>query len=174
MDPKLDLQELKYVHFPEEVNGLFDKIYYNSFAIFITAKTKGGEDLKKRWKELESFIAAYIQNDETLIEKYFDDSDIIWDIYIILFVDFEVEPELKMEIESDRFFCKKTILKYDKELSSKEQLKEMTLYQRIYDSNEIRYNFSEKKFIECMINQLESPALEKILKNYDILSLNFL
>ena len=123
------------------------------------------EKLKKEWQELESFVNAYLQNDEEFIAETFSNQDIIWDIYIVILVDFEIANKLKMEIESDRFFCKKIILDYKLELNYTEHLAELSLFQDFFATGDVDSSINEDNFKINLTKNLNNEKIEKLILN---------
>ena len=114
MKPDIALKRLPNDLLEEESKEIFDKVYYNSFAIFAVSLLKEQSELKEEWKNLQAAVAGYIQNNKE-IDSFFDDRDIKFDIYLIFLTEFQVDLKLKTEIENNRYYCKKVILEYDKE-----------------------------------------------------------
>jgi hypothetical protein len=160
-----DLIELERT-FADDLSYLYDKILYNKEnGIFIIRLMENEEELKKEWQELESFVNAYLQNDEKFIAETFSNQDIIWDIYIVILVDFEIANKLKMEIESDRFFCKKIILDYKSELNYTEHLAELSLFQDFFATGDVDSSINEDNFKINLTKNLNNEKIEKLILN---------
>lgn len=158
-----DLSELDYT-FADDLAYLYNKILFDKeYGIFIIRLMESQEELKKEWQDLESFVNAYLQNNEEFIVETFADQDIIWDIYIIILVDFEITDKLKMEIESDRFFCKKIILDYKPELNYREHLAELSLFQDFLAADAVDSKIDQNDFKIELTKNLNNDKLKKLI-----------
>lgn len=158
-----DLSELDYT-FADDLAYLYNKILFDKeYGIFIIRLMESQEELKKEWQDLESFVNAYLQNNEEFIVETFADQDIIWDIYIIILVDFEITDKLKMEIESDRFFCKKIILDYKPELNYREHLAELSLFQDFLAADAVDSKIDQTDFKIELTKNLNNDKLKKLI-----------
>ena len=158
-----DLSELDYT-FSDDLAYLYNKILFDKeYGIFIIRLMESQEELKKEWQDLESFVNAYLQNNEEFIVETFADQDIIWDIYIIILVDFEITDKLKMEIESDRFFCKKIILDYKPELNYREHLAELSLFQDFLAADAVDSKIDQNDFKIELTKNLNNDKLKKLI-----------
>jgi hypothetical protein len=151
----MDFKILDKNLFPEDIQGQFKKIFYIKFAIFITEIVDNEEKLSKSWDQLENFAAGFIQNDRNFVSKHFEDPQIIWDMYIVLFTKFEPDAELKYEIENNRYFCKKIVKKYRPELSISENLQRITLFATFENKQPDRVEREDKYFFESLIKDLD-------------------
>ncbi len=157
--------------FPEELKGLYQKIYYNDFAIFVVRKIDEEDGFINKYKESEAFIASYIQNNSALLEEYFVEKEVIWDIYLVLIIDFEIDLQEKIEIENDRFYCKKVIITNKQELDLKDYLKYLSLF-TIFQGDSSGDGFmSQANFEKELLTGMEFEELTALYNNQDFISL---
>ncbi|WP_408955416.1 ABC-three component system middle component 1 [Natroniella sp. ANB-PHB2] len=164
MGKKFNIKVLDKSNFPEETRELYDGICYNPFAIFVVGIAKNEEELKYKWQELEDFVLGFIQNNEEFIDNYFDNPDIIWDVYIVLLVKFDVDLALRMKIENSRLYCKKVILDYDVNLSIKENLSNLILFQNL-NLDMVNTTISEEIFRNDLSKTTKDKELALLIKN---------
>ncbi|WP_027338614.1 ABC-three component system middle component 1 [Halonatronum saccharophilum] len=169
MGKEISIKELDKTEFPEETRELHNGVFYTSFAIFVLGIAMNKEELKYKREKLEDFVLGFIQNNEELIDNYFDNQDVIWDVYIVLLVDFDLDLASKIKIESNRLYCKKVILNYDADLSRKENLSKLILFQNlkpemvntIISEERFRNNLSKKTKDEKLISLIKENSLDE-------------
>lgn len=164
------IKRLSY-NFPEVIKAFFQEIYYNEFAIFVITEIEKKEDFFYKYKESESFISAYIQNNPYLLEEYFKDRDVIWDIYLFLIIDFEIEPEVKNRIENDRFYCKKNIMYKKPGFKAKEYLQCSTLFTTFLGTDTEDGFISRINFEKELLSGLNFTDLAVLFSNEDFINL---
>lgn len=157
--------------FPKELRGLYQAIYYNDFAIFVVRKIAEKDGFINKYKESESFIASYIQNNPALLEEYFPDKEVIWDIYLILIIDFEIDLQEKIEIENDRFYCKKVIVNNKLGLESKDYLKYLSLFTTFQGDSSGDGFMSQANFEKELLTGMEFEELTGLFNEQDFISL---
>lgn len=176
MSPRLEVQELKLEFLAEdmELAEMIDGIFHNSFAIFVV-KVVTSDDLmniRQIARTLENFVAGYIQNDRQVLE-HLGDRDMIWDIYLVLLTQSEIRVEWKVELENDRFYCKKIVLPYNPGQRMEEHLSQMIIFQRFAELAEREASYLGKgDFVEKLAATIDEPGLAQFLKKNDLLALD--
>ncbi len=170
MNRLADLKKLDY-KFPEQIENLFSAIYYNDYAIFVLARIEACDQLTDQREQLENFIGGYFQNKTNFIKQHFNDLDIIWDIYLILIIDFPIDLKKRLEIENDRFICKKIVINYEPELSLKEHLSKITLFQPKPKLPQINQHLNETAFKKELIKFTPDQQLKNFIKQDNFLFL---
>jgi len=157
--------------FPEELKEVYQDIYYNEFAVFLIKEIEKKEELFMKYKECESFIAAYIQNNPALLNEYFADREVIWDIYLFLIIDFTIEPEERIRIENDRFYCKKNIINRKPGLKAEDYIQYSTLFTTFQGKN-CNDNFISTTYFEKeLLSGLDFAELTELFIKEDFISL---
>ncbi|OCB00425.1 ABC-three component system middle component 1 [Clostridium beijerinckii] len=97
----------KYITIDDKDLNDFDQILHSTDSLIVIKKYWNEEELKKNWYEQVYFTGGYIQNK-------FDDLELpkecLWNTYIVYLVNFDISSELKVEIETDKFCCKKYVV----------------------------------------------------------------
>lgn len=75
--------------------------------LFITKNFQSLEELENGWGDTQTLVAASVQ---TNLEKLGLDPDLTWDIYLILMCPDVIPDALRLEIEYDKFCCKKYVV----------------------------------------------------------------
>lgn len=150
---------------------MIDGLFANSFAIFLVKIVQPLEvpEWKQVARTLESFVAGYIQNNRELLTSL-GDPDIIWDIYLVFLTHGEISVEKKVELENDRFYCKKVVLPYHSERSLEEHLHELTLFQEFDHISQRDGTYLEKDaFVKQLLTTIENPRLVHFVTEHDLL-----
>lgn len=140
----------------------FDEIIYSDTDLILIKKYNSEEILEKEWKNQMYFVSGYIQRN---FEKLELTQQHIWNTYIVYLINCDVSTKLKLEIENNKFCCKKNII-------------DIKQYSNIYEaiSNDlpsltsINVNFDscnivkDENSIKNMFIQIEE--VEENIKNY--------
>lgn len=100
--------DLEYLELSEEEENNKPLVFKSSSNILAIKKFDEIKLLTSNWKEVQQFVAGHIQSK---LEKYDIPDKFAWNMYIVFIISFELEPKLINEIESDKFCCKKYIVK---------------------------------------------------------------
>lgn len=150
---------------------MMDGLYVNPFALFLVKiiQPSEKEQIKQITRKLESVAAGYIQNNRELLDAL-GDPDLIWDIYLVLLTHGEISVETRVELENDRFYCKKVILPYQPTQSIVEHLLTMTIFQQFDDTVQREGKYVEKDaFINQLLVTIKNPILKNFMKKNDLL-----
>lgn len=108
----IDFNLHEKINIPEEENVFWDECRLYDDTVIVTKSFSTLEKLNEYWRNTVHFVAGYIQDK---INEYGFSDDIASDIYIIFLCAKDVPVEVSMEIESDKFCCKKYVLKAQQE-----------------------------------------------------------
>lgn len=97
----------KYVDVEKSDMDDFDNILYSEDSLLLIKKYNSVSKLEENWKNQMYFIGGYIQ---AKFEVFNLPEACLWNTYIIYLVDYEVSNSLKIEIETDKFVCKKYVV----------------------------------------------------------------
>jgi hypothetical protein len=145
------------------------EVYNNDFAIFLTAVINEEDNLLKIKNYMESFVSVNIHNNLEELYKYFESDNIIYDIYIVLLIDFKLKENLKIEIENDHYYCKKIVLDYKNNLTLKENLKELLLFKKLQEDNLSSANHIDNKIFRSKISKKsKDDKIKNMISNLSV------
>ncbi|MFL0266817.1 ABC-three component system middle component 1 [Candidatus Clostridium radicumherbarum] len=108
-----------YIKIDDKDLNDFDKIIHSEDSLIIIKKYKTLNELKDNWKEQMYFVGGYIQNKFDMLNL---PESCLWNTYIIYLVNFDVSTQLKIEIETDKFCCKKYVIDTRNKVSESEAI----------------------------------------------------
>jgi hypothetical protein len=85
----------------------FDQIINSDDSLILIKNYTSEELLKKNWKEQMYFVGGYIQSKFNMLNL---PKACLWNTYIIYLVNFNISMDLRIEIETDKFCCKKYLV----------------------------------------------------------------
>lgn len=129
------------------------------------------EDFIDNYKELEALIAGYIQNNPSLLEEFFEDKEVIWDIYLIMIVDFPLDVGLKIKIENDRFYCKKVIVESDSTLELRDYLNHLPLFDTFQGNSDNNKLINPGVFEQELLRDMEFEELAELFDTKEVIYL---
>jgi len=145
------------------------EIYNNDFAIFLTAVINEEDNLLKIKNYMESFVSVNIHNNLEELYKYFESDNIIYDIYIVLLIDFKLKENLKIEIENDHYYCKKIVTDSHNNLTLKENIKELLLFKKLQEDNLSSANHIDNKIFRSKISKKsEDDKIKNMISNLSV------
>jgi hypothetical protein len=87
-----------------------DTIGIRGGALFVTKRFQSVTEMAEGWRDAQTLVAATIQAN---MNKLGLDSDLAWDMYLVLICSEPVPDALRLEIEYDKFCCKKYVVTQD-------------------------------------------------------------
>ncbi|CAA6807067.1 MAG: Unknown protein [uncultured Campylobacterales bacterium] len=116
-------------------------------------------ELEKEWKDVQKFIAGHIQSD---LEQFELPNKLIWNIYLLFIIpkNIEIKEDFINQIESNKFCCKKYVLKVD-DINNNENVKDVIVKQIPLFSH---FDFSISEAISSDENIIKHSIYEKTNK----------
>lgn len=152
-----DLDDVVNVIFHDENNILVIKLFDNE------------DKLQQEWSDIQIAIAGSLQSK---LNELGLNQELAWNIYIIYLVNFQISMHLENIIESDKYCCKKYLVKvpeFDFETIKNEIIKQIPLFAK-FEVNGTQSAASSDTIIKAKIFQQsnQSPLARKFLEKQNI------
>lgn len=160
--------DLSYLELSEDEILLKPDIYNSDENLIAIKVFKSVEELKNEWKNVQNFIAGNIQSN---LESFQLADALVWNIYLLFIIpnDIEIEKYFIGEIESNKFCCKKYILKVaditNLELIKNEIKNHIPLFSNFDFSLQGGTSSSEDTIKEHIYEETNNSILARIFKS---------
>lgn len=85
----------------------YDQILISDDNIIIIKEFSNQEEVENKWEDVMCFVAGKIQNNLITLKL---DEGYLWNIYIVYLVKNNMDLHLKLDIEKNKFCCKKYLI----------------------------------------------------------------
>src|SRR5574344_1697336 len=112
--------DLSILNLSEDEQKIKPHIIKSEDNIVALKKFETIEDFMSKWKDVQNFVAGHIQAD---LEQFKLSEDFVWNIYLLYIIpkNLEIEEYFINDIESNKFCCKKYVLRVD-DITDKENI----------------------------------------------------